>query len=78
MAPKQSLQANKLYASSFIQGGSISSNITICFNPFHTNGLFQYPLKISENQRFSDVFRGVQKETSGIKWVNVIRWFANL
>ena len=27
-------------------------------NPFHATGLFLYPLKTSENQRFSDVFRG--------------------
>ena len=27
------------------------------FNPFHAIGLILYPLKTSENQRFSDVFR---------------------
>ena len=32
-------------------------------NPFHATGHFLYPLKISENQRFSDIFRGAQKET---------------
>ena len=32
-------------------------------NPFHATALFQYP------QRFSDVFRGYPKETSGMKWV---------
>ena len=26
-------------------------------NPFHATGLFRHPLKISENQQFSDVFR---------------------
>ena len=31
------------------------------FNSFHTAGLFLYPLKTSENQRFSDVFRGCRK-----------------
>ena len=30
------------------------------FNPFHATGLFRYPQK-TENQRFSDVFRGYQK-----------------
>ena len=30
-------------------------------NSFHANGLFQYPLKTSENQRFSDVFKGYRK-----------------
>ena len=27
-------------------------------NPFHADGRFLYPLKMSENERFSDVFRG--------------------
>ena len=27
-------------------------------NPFHATDLFQCPLKTSENQRFSDAFRG--------------------
>ena len=30
-------------------------------NPFHATGLFLYPLKKSENQRFSVVFRGYRK-----------------
>ena len=30
-------------------------------NPFHATGLFRYPLKISQNQMFSDVFRGYRK-----------------
>ena len=30
------------------------------FNPFHATRLFRYLLKTSENQRFSDVFRGYQ------------------
>ena len=30
-------------------------------NPFHATDLFRWPLKTSENQRFSDVFRGYQK-----------------
>ena len=32
-------------------------------NPFHATDLFWYPLKTSENQRFSDVFRGYQKRS---------------
>ena len=28
-------------------------------NLFHATGLFLYPLKLSENQRFLDVFMGV-------------------
>ena len=31
------------------------------FNSFEATGLFLYSLKISENQRFSDVFRGYRK-----------------
>ena len=33
----------------------------IDYNFFHTTDLFQYPLKASENQRFSDVFRVYRK-----------------
>ena len=32
-------------------------------NPFYTTGLFLYPLKISENLCFSDVFRGYRKRS---------------
>ena len=32
-------------------------------NPFQANVPFLYPLKMSENQRFSDVFRGYKKGT---------------
>ena len=32
-----------------------------CFNPFHDTGLFRYHLNISENHRFSYVFRGYRK-----------------
>ena len=38
-------------------------------NTFHATDLFWYPLKTSEIQRLSDVFRGT-KEISGMKWVN--------
>ena len=55
-------------------------------NPFHTTVLFLYPLKTSENQSFSDFFRGntenekildvfreyIEKGTSDMKWVDVI------
>ena len=30
-------------------------------NPFRTTGLFRYPPRKTENQRFPDVFRGYQK-----------------
>ena len=36
------------------------------FNPFHATDLFWYPLKTSENQRFSDVFREYQKKS--VSW----------
>ena len=32
-------------------------------NPFHANVPFLYPLKTSENQRFSDVFGGYRNGT---------------
>ena len=32
------------------------------FNPFYTTGIFLYPLKTLENERFSDVFRGYRKK----------------
>ena len=34
-----------------------------CFNPFLTNVSLLYPLKTSENQLFSDVFRGYRSGT---------------
>ena len=38
-------------------------------NPYNVTCLFLYLLKISENLRFSDVFRRYKKN-SGMKWVN--------
>ena len=32
-------------------------------DPSHANGLVLYPLKKSENQKFSDVFRGYRKRS---------------
>ena len=43
--------------------GDIWSWIHEKVNPFHATDLFSYPLKTSENQRFSDVFRGYQKRS---------------
>ena len=37
-------------------------NRLISVNPFSTNVPFLYPLKTSENRRFSDVFRGYRKK----------------
>ena len=34
----------------------------LSINPFHVTGLFWYPLKTSENQRFSDVLRGIKRD----------------
>ena len=39
-------------------------------NAFFVTGFFLYHLKTSENHRISDFFKGVQKEISGMKWVN--------
>ena len=38
---------------------------TSVFNPYSPNVTFLYPLKTSENLRFSDVFRGYRKVTLG-------------
>ena len=34
--------------------------------------LFLYPLKISENQRFSDIFSGYRKRLSWTKWITSV------
>ena len=36
--------------------------VTLTLNPFHATDLFLYPLKSSENQTFSDDFRGYRKK----------------
>ena len=38
--------------------------------PFHATDLFWYPQEASENQRFSDVFRGYQKKS--VTWNGLI------
>ena len=47
-------------------------------NPFYATDLFQYSLKTSENQRFSDVFRGYRKRP--VAWNGLIEepnfWFS--
>ena len=45
------------------------------YYPFSTSVALPYPLKTSENRRFSDVFRGYGSGTlveDGLKTVNVI------
>ena len=49
--------------------------IDFLINPFHATGLFRYPLKTSENQRLSDVFRGYQKRP--VAW-NGLRYFCTI
>ena len=41
-------------------------------NPFHGTAPFLCTLEISGNLRFSDVFQGVQKKNSAMKWVKDI------
>ena len=46
------------------------------FNPFIRNVHFLYPPKTSENQRFSDIFRGYKKgklRSNGVKWNALFR-----
>ena len=40
-------------------------------SPLHATGLFLYPLKASENQRFSDVFKGYRKRP--VAWNGLIK-----
>ena len=40
---------------------SLKSTFKSCINPFHATGPFQHPLKTTENQRSTDVFRGYWK-----------------
>ena len=48
----------------------LDNNVFAIINPFHDTDLFWYPLKTSENQNFSDTFRGTSEEISGKKRVN--------
>ena len=48
----------------------IRRSIGFSDNPFHATGLFLYPLK-TENQKFSDVFRGYRKRS--VTWNAFIR-----
>ena len=42
------------------------------FNSLHAFGLVLYSLKRLENLRFSAVFKGLKKMTSGIKWIKKV------
>ena len=49
----------------------------LAINPLTATGLFLYPMKTSEIQRFSDVFRGYKKlvlvlKKIGMELVNII------
>ena len=46
------------------------------FNSFHATGIFQCPLKTSENQMFSDIFRGYRKRSvawNGLMAINDLK-----
>ena len=47
-----------------------SKQYWLWINPFHTIVLFLYPLKTSENLRFSDVFRGYRKRSEVVNGLN--------
>ena len=49
---------------------------TIFLNSFHATDLFWYPLKTSENQKFSDVFRGYQNRS--VAWNELKYWFLQI
>ena len=46
--------------------------IMSALNPFLATGLFLYPLKTSQNQRFSNVYRGYWKRP--LIWNGFMRW----
>ena len=51
--------------------GSYTRGSFVCiFNPFQENVSFLYPLKMSQNQRFSDVFRWYRKGTLASNGLN--------
>ena len=52
--------AGKIWSSICMQD-SVKSILHYQINPFYATGFFRYPLKTTENQRFSDVFRGYRK-----------------
>ena len=45
----------------YLRAKNLESVIESVIKPFHATGLFLYHLKFSENQRFSDVFKGYRK-----------------
>ena len=47
-------------SSFFLLQVTLEQNLRV-INAFHATGLFLYPLKTSENQRFPDVFRGYRE-----------------
>ena len=55
----------------FIQAITTKQSQALVINPFQATGLFWYPLKTSENQRFSDVFRGFRKRP--VAWNGLIK-----
>ena len=50
--------------------------VPLTLNLFHATGLFLYPLKTSENQRFSDVFRAYRKRA--VVWNGLISFWHKL
>ena len=62
----------KIDLDSFSMGkfADVTTFISRLLNPFHDTALFLYPLKTSENQKFSDFFRGYRKKT--VAWNRVI------
>ena len=63
--PNESLETNWCIKNAFF--ARVSWLFLQEFNPFHTIGLFLYPRKTSENQRFSVVTRGFLLFSEGIE-----------
>ena len=56
------LEHNGLIFIEITKNAIIYYYVGITTNPDHFTGLFSYPLKTSENQRFSDVFKGYKRD----------------
>ena len=65
---------------------NVLNPLIISVNPYSPNFTFLYPLKTSENRRFSDVFRGYSNVALGeyglsakpTKWLNTVEYVAGL
>ena len=70
---KISQKQSKFYFYKFLYEIVIAVFLVSIVNLLYATGLFLYYLKTSDKQIFSDVFLGVKKETSSMKWFKSIK-----